>query len=354
MEIYGDTATVYRDFADEARDSPCFREWALAVAGDEEVLAWLTGLPERKRQPNLVFAAARWHGVPAPGPYDGLRGALLGDDGSVRATILDRSTQTNEVGRLATLLPAFAAVAGGRPLGLLEVGASAGLCLFPDRYSYRWTLASGREHTLGNGSELRCPELRCPELRCPELRCTVTSGDPPLPGVVPRVAWRAGIDLAPVDVTDDDAVRWLETLVWPEHDVRRARLRSAVAIARADPPRIVRGDLLDRLPALLDELTASGTPGEDAVPVVFHSAVAAYLGSADRIRLAAMMHDLVSAGRCHWVSNEGPRVLPDVLPAGVGVPMGRFVLAVDGAAVALTHGHGAELDWLSGAELPDF
>ena len=57
-----------------------------------------------------MFAAARWHGVPAPGPYAGLRDALLGDDGTIRATIMTRSTQTNEVGRLATLLPAFASV----------------------------------------------------------------------------------------------------------------------------------------------------------------------------------------------------------------------------------------------------
>ena len=73
MEIYGDTATVYRDFATEAYGSACFREWALGVAGDADVLAWLQTLPERKRQANLVFAAARWHGVPAPGPYAALR-----------------------------------------------------------------------------------------------------------------------------------------------------------------------------------------------------------------------------------------------------------------------------------------
>ena len=78
------------------------------MAGDPEVLAWVDALPGIKKQPNLVFAAARWHGVPAPGPYAGLRAALLADDGSIRATILARSTQTNEVGRLATLVPAFA------------------------------------------------------------------------------------------------------------------------------------------------------------------------------------------------------------------------------------------------------
>jgi hypothetical protein len=323
VEIFGDTATVYRDFATEAYGSACFRDWARGVAGDPDVLAWLQTLPERKRQANLVFAAARWHGVPAPGPYAALRDALLGDEGSIRTTILERSTQTNEVGRLATLYPAFASLGRG-PLALLEVGASAGLCLYPDRYSYRWTFPDGTSlETVRGRSWLEC----------------ATSGDPPS-SVLPPVVWRAGIDLAPVDVTDDEAVRWLETMVWPEQEERRERLRRAVGIARADPPYLVRGDLLESLPALVDQAPP------DATLVVFHSAVIAYLAHADRARFAAMMTDLVADGSCHWVSNEGPRVLPDLVPTGVDVPFGRFVLAVDGRPVALTHGHGAELDWL--------
>ena len=325
MEIFGDTATVYRDFAREAYGSPCFRDWADSVAADPDVLAWLQTLPERKRQANLVFAAARWHGVPAPGPYAGLRAALLGDDGSIRATILARATQTNEVGRLGTLVPAFGSVAGGRALALIEVGTSAGLCLFPDRFRYRWKLPDGRVHEAGSG---------------PLLTTAVTSGSPPLPHAVPAVAWRAGIDLAPVDVTDDDAVHWLEHLVWPEQDARRARLRAAVDVARAEPPRIVRGDLLDILPALLDDVPA------DLDVVVFHSAVIAYLEHDDRTRFADLMAGVVADGRCHWVSNEGPRVLPGLVPPERKVPFGRFVLAVDGRPVGLTHGHGHELDWL--------
>ena len=323
MEIFGDTATVYRDFATEAYGSACFRDWALGVAGDRHVLAWLQTLPERKRQANLVFAAARWHGVPAPGPYAGLRAALLADDGPIRTTILERATQTNEVGRLATLYPALAGL-GTRPLALLEVGASAGLCLYPDRYLIRWTSPDGAT----NETDPVGPLLEC-----------VTTGDPPW-NALPTVVWRAGIDLSPIDVSDDEAVRWLETMVWPEQEERRERLRRAVEIARADPPYLVRGDLLESLPALVDQAPP------DATLVVFHSAVIAYLAHAERARFAAMMTDLVADGRCHWVSNEGPRVLPDLVPAGVDVPFGRFVLAVDGRPVALTHGHGAELDWL--------
>jgi hypothetical protein len=323
LEIYGDTATVYRDFAREADGSPCFEEWALGVAEDPEVLAWLQSLPARKRQANLVFAAARWHGVPAPGPYAGLRAALLADEGAIRATILQRATQTNEVGRLATLYPAFALLPQDRSLALIEVGASAGLCLYPDRYSYRWRTSETSWIATGRG---------------PLLECAVTGPMPPSP--MAPVEWRAGIDLSPVDVTDDDAVRWLETLVWPEQDERRERLRAAVRIARRDPPRIERGDLLEVLPALLERVPDGSTP------VVFHSAVIAYLEAPDRERFAAMMAALVADGRCHWVSNEGPRVLPGLVPTGVEVPFGRFVLAVDGRAVALTHGHGKEMDWL--------
>jgi hypothetical protein len=277
-----------------------------------------------KRQPNLVFAAARWHVVPAPGPYDALRAALLADDGPIRGTILRRSTQTNEVGRLATLAPAFAALADGRPLALLEVGASAGLCLYPDRYLIRWKFPDGTTRE----TETVGPLLEC-----------ATTGDLP-PGALSPVVWRAGIDLSPVDVTDDDAVRWLETMVWPEQEERRERLRAAVRIARSDPPSLLRGDLWEALPGLIEEAPP------DATLVVFHSAVVAYLDHADRERFAAMMAGLVADGRCHWVSNEGPRVLPGHVPPGVDVPMGRFVLAVDGHPVALTHGHGAELDWL--------
>lgn len=318
------TAGQYRDFARQASgQSVCFEQWALAVSTDREVLDWIEALPEPKQQPNLVFAAARWNGVAAPGPYAGLREALLGDSGAIKNTIITRFTQTNEVGRLATLVPAMTTVAAGRPVALLEVGVSAGLCLYPDRYDYDWKQAG---QLTGSGG--------------PTLFCDVV-GAMPLPSTSLQVAWRGGIDLNPLDVTDADAMRWLTTLVWPEQEHRRQRLQTAIAVARRDPPNLVAGDLLEELPGQLEQAAEHG------LVVVFHSAVLAYLDLDGRAAFVELMRELVSAGRCHWISNEGPRVLPDVTrtapPTGGNTP--TFVLGVDGQAVARTHGHGTSMTW---------
>lgn len=329
----GETVEAYLDFAQYAAgDSPTFAAWARGVVDDAEVVEWLDDLPEPKRQPNLVFAAARWHGVPAPGPYAALRAALLADDasgGAIRRTVMDRATQTNEVGRLATLVPALAGIAaaeGDRPLALLEVGASAGLCLYPDRWRYEWTRPDG---VVGGGSGAG------------PLRCLV-GGPAPLPVDPPRVAWRGGLDLNPLDVTDEDAMRWLSTLVWPEHHDRRRHLQEAIEVTRADPPELVRGNLLDHVPELVEAAAEHGPV------VVFHSAVVAYLLEDERVRFHELMTGLVAAGACHWVSNEGKGVLPAVTGTGPAVPddLSTFVLGVDGRAVAWTHGHGRSMTWL--------
>ncbi len=327
MEPYAGVAAQYLEFAEHCQgESPCFVEWALGVAGDEEVLAWVDELPGLKKQPNIVFAAARWHGVPAPGPYAGLRDALLADDGSVRATIMARSTQTNEVGRLATLLPAFASVVPSGPVALIEAGASAGLNLYPDRWGYAWSRPEGVVE-LGPA---------------PYLPCDV-SGPAPLPTALPEVSWRGGVDLNPLDVTDPEAMRWLETLVWPEEDERRVRLRHAVEVAAVDPPRLVRGPVLTELPALVAEASTYGTV------LVFHSAVAAYFPVDERVQFQDLMSGLVADGSCHWISNEAPNVLPDVTAtAPEGERHARhFVLGVDGRMVGRTHGHGQYLEWLA-------
>lgn len=340
MDDLEDVSGFYRHFAEqEAKgESPTFERWAAGVAEDPEVIALLRELPVAKRQPNLVFAAARWHGAatPAEPDYATARPVLLEEWPAVRETILTRSTQTNEVGRCATLLPVLAGLPG--PLALVEVGASAGLCLHPDRWSYRYRDDEGTEVARVD------PPAGPAEVR---LECTVR-GAAPLPAAVPEVVHRGGVDLNPLDLSSGDTARWLETLVWPEHEDRRARLAAACRAVADEPVDLVLGDLLTALDEAVDR---ARTAAPEATLVVFHSAVIAYLDAEGRARWPGVVTGVLDrvrgdGGRAHWVSNEGSGVLPEVAAtAGCGPRASDFCLAVDGRAIGWTHGHGRHLTW---------
>ncbi|MFD2079149.1 hypothetical protein SAMN05421678_102416 [Actinopolymorpha cephalotaxi] len=307
------TAQTYANFsAREARGvSPAYERLSLAVSGDDEVLALLDGLPPAKRQPNLLFGVVRLLGGPVEDPA-AFHDYTLANWPRIEAQIRTRATQTNEAGRCAVLLPVLATLP--QPLALLEVGASAGLCLYPDRYAYRYG-----DHLIGDGA--------------PVLDCEATGVLPPL--MVPEVVWRGGLDLNPLDVTDPADVAWLDALIWPEHAHRRARLRTAAAVAAADPPLLVRGDLVDDLPALVERAPA------EATLVVFHTSVLYQLLPARR----AAFTDLVRGLPGHWVSNEAPGVLPyDDLPEPPD-DAHLNVLALDGRPLGWTRGHGQAVHW---------
>lgn len=172
--------------------SATYEAWARQIAGNPDALRLLDSLPSGKRQPNLVFAASRWCGMPSDSGHD-IVAFLVSQWDQVRPVILGRSTQTNEAARCATLLPALSTIAG--PLALIEVGASAGLCLLPDKYSYRYRSPAGTASldppSGGSTVVLECEVDEWPAVAHPEI------------------AWRAGIDLNPIDVANLDSAAWL-------------------------------------------------------------------------------------------------------------------------------------------------
>ncbi|MBX7268346.1 DUF2332 domain-containing protein [Micromonospora sp. Llam7] len=318
-------AERYTRFAErEVRGvSPAYERLARWVSGDDELLALLGALPPAAQQPNLLFAVVRLHNGPVEDPA-AFGAYAVGNWPAIEAEIRHRVTQTNEAGRCAVLLPVLAALP--QPLALLEVGAAAGLCLFPDRYAYRYgggsTAArpswSGR-HLLGAGE--------------PVLDCIASNLAPPARR--PEVVWRAGLDLNPLDVTDPADVAWLDALIWPEHEHRRARLRAAAAVVAADPPLLVRGDLVDDLPALAAQAPA------DATLVVFHTSVLYLVPQPRRAAFVEVVRGLPG----HWVANEAPTVLPyEGLPRPP-IDAHLNVLALDGRPLAWTRGHGQEISW---------
>src|SRR3954471_20267347 len=177
-----DRSRIARDFrsfveAAAAAPSPLYAELSAAVADDNTILDFLLGLPRSRQQPMLLFGAVAFLAGPPAGP-DELRAAIRDDGDRIRTTMLSRFTQTNEPARCAALLTVLGDLDG--PVGLVEVGSSAGLCLYPDRYRYEF---DGRP--VGPRSAVHLT--------------TSTTGPVPVPDRLPQVAARVGVDQNPLD-----------------------------------------------------------------------------------------------------------------------------------------------------------
>jgi hypothetical protein len=228
---------------------------------------------------------------------------------------LDRTVQTNEVARAAVLLGGLHAVSleFGRPLRLLEVGASAGLLLRFDAYRYLFPDGSswGAE-----GSPLVL-----------DLFATPVPLDRGL-----RVADRRGCDASPIDPASDEGRQLLESYVWADQLDRLARLRAACDIAREVPVAVDRADAVVWLRERLAE------PAGDAVPVVYHSVVMQYLTPEARDEFAAVMAASAVEPRA-WLRFE---------PEGA-----TFVVRLttwpggEERKVAVAHPHGYDVRWLT-------
>jgi hypothetical protein len=309
----------YRQFADrEAHgSSPSYESWARLICGDPALLSCLATLPPAKRQPNLVFAALRWHGAVAGNEAD-LRAAMSGPWDQVADTIMQRSTQTNEPARWAVLLPLLHRIDG--PIALVELGAAAGLCLIPDRYSYRYS----------DGTVIAAATGPSPLT----IDCRIAGGSLPANLTVPEIAWRRGIDLNPLDPADPDTAAWLTTLIWPEHEHRRERLSAALNLAADAATPIRRGDIREQLAAVITEAPS------DATTVVLHSATLSYLSTDDR---AEVLRTIADSGARH-LSFEGRDIVPLTYQPGHPVAVHTaFVAALDRVPGALADGHGDTL-----------
>jgi hypothetical protein len=289
------TARGFAMFAEQCLPgSPLYSYLSTRIAEDAELINLACATRDGQPPPNMLFGAAHYlllggasHPLAAHYPTLG-GGELPGDPAfvafrafclehadAIRPLLETRITQTNETRRCAYLLPAFQAVAAqsGQPLALIEIGPSAGLNLLWDRYSYLY------------GGELRAGAPASPVLIATELRGPVR---PPIPALPPPVAWRRGIEISPLDLSDGNTVRWLEALIWPENTERMARLRAAITMARSAPPPIIAGDALDLLPALIAAAPA------DAALCVYHTHVIYQFSQEGRERLSAI---LTEAGR---------------------------------------------------------
>ena len=318
------TARRFEIFLDrEVRESsPLYAALTQYVSEDLAAGGYFTEVlaqaPERQRIPNLLFASihrvlfdhpnealARYY--PSLGgtrkPDEELTNAFVEFVAAHRAEIdpllATGETQTNEVLRSAQLLPAFTWVQATmrRPLGLIEIGPSAGLLLHADRYDYRYEFADGTVVEGGEASADGVPPLHCPihgDCTPQQLAPFVTR---PL-----RVSSRVGLDLNPLSPTDPDARAWLRALVWPEHTERRERLEAALEHAARRPVRLRTGDALRILPDAVESVA------DNAIPCVFVSNSLPHWTAEGREELVGLMRELGARRDLVFIIKEAHRI----------------------------------------------
>jgi hypothetical protein len=287
------------------RSSPLYERLSNAIAQDAELLALAAQCRKGERIPNLLFAAVHYvllTGISHPlarfykslgGYFDGrddplpdFRSFCLNQVERIRELVAVRMVQTNEVNRCAGLMPLFVVASKGarnRPLFLVDIGASAGLNLFWDQYGYTY------------GDRLEAGDRNSPvRIECPLRGLHL----PPLPLFFPPLAGRVGVDLNPLDVRVDDDALWLRALIWPEHEKRAELLRSAIALVRQQPLKMLPGDGVELLPDVMRTVPADAvlcivrifTPISRETRSVLMALIADYAAKRDVMMITARPH----------------------------------------------------------------
>ncbi len=209
------------------------------------------------------------------------------------AQFLKSPPQTNETGRSIALLAGFLYFADqwDGPVDMLEIGASAGLNLIWDKFSYQtqtWSWGSP-------GSVLIEADWQ---------------GPIPPTDALPRIRRKAACDLNPLDIRIPEERLRLRSYIWPDQPDRLARFDGAVALALESGLEVERANAADWL---LKKLSARAL---DAATIVYHSVFLQYPPEEVRQDIVRTIYDAGAAATSKaplaWV-----RVEPEALVDGV-------------------------------------
>jgi hypothetical protein len=323
--------------------SPLYARLAEGVRADEKLKALAARAKRGQPHANLLLGAV--HYLLLRGAEHALRrhypdlggGIVEGEDPfppfqdfvcihreAIAHLVETRVTNTNEVGRSAVLHAGFRAVAKETdgPLHLIEIGPSAGLNMMWNRYGVRYS----------NGGDVFAAISPDAPL---VIDCELRGEQVPPFDATPKVGGRLGLELNPVDLSNDDDRDWLRALMWPDQVARMRRLERAIELFAQERPPIRSGDALDLLPDALAEVP------QDSIACVYHT-IAVYQFS------AAMKEALENI----------------LIVAGLRRPIWRLAFEFDGVDCTLSlscyhdgarderplaraHPHGTWLEWLA-------
>ncbi|QJB68155.1 DUF2332 domain-containing protein [Parasphingorhabdus halotolerans] len=262
------------------------------------------------------------HRVTEQSEIDAIVSQVVADHDEALLPWFNSPPQTNESGRSANFMAALLWLSGkvGTRFELLEIGASAGIN----------TMMGGYHYDLGG---VQAGPDDSPMRIKPDWRGPVPPHAP-----VEIISARA-CDQNPIDLTDDETAQRLKGYIWPEMPARFKRMEAAIAMAKQNPPDLVKADAADWVEA---QLVLPQTNG--VTRVLMHSIVWQYLPPETKTRIETAME---TAGEkatedkpLAWISLETNRkmfsheLIVRYWPGGA-----------EPALLGRAHAHGAWLEW---------
>lgn len=362
-------AQTYRRYAevDAPKISPLYERLALALSESDTALGAIETAPARKRNPALILAAlhnlaltgqaptlataykaAATSATPADSATvaNGDSGTVANGDSTVEAairTLVDmsdavsavvsrRKVRANVDGNHAVLYPAIAEVVRrteANAIGLIDVGCSAGFNLNVDRVGINY----------GNGQSLGDPSSPV------QVSASIVKDRAVPTHTMPEVVARIGIDLDPIDTSDANEARWLRACLPPDQPERTARLEGELELTTSAPPFMMRGEVVELLPAALARVPAN------ALPVVTTTWSLSDLPLESRLRFLQCLDAAATKRPIAWVSVEGVGVAPAIPTFGDRPASGHSIIGLAVFGHSTLHAEAVGRCWLRGQML---
>lgn len=253
--------------------SPLYEYLSYKIAEDDELLTLASNIPLGQPVPNLFFASVHYLLMSTEHPlkdyyasftsepmrveqaFPQFKQFVISNENTLLQLFHSKLVQTNEVSRCAYLYPMITEIYSKhkQPLALIEIGASAGLQLAMDHYNYEFNSTQYIKNS-----------------DCDVLIKSENMGVP-LPHSIytkPAIQSRIGLDLNPIDVKDNEQLKWLQALIWPEHENRRQILSKAAEVIKKLNVELLKGDAM----TMIEKVCQSVHP--DSLIVIYHTHVA--------------------------------------------------------------------------------
>ncbi len=253
--------------------SPFYEYLSYKMAEDDELLSLASNIPLGQPVPNLFFASIHYllmsnehplkdfyasftnepKCVEQAFPY--FKQFVLSNEQAILKLFHSKLVQTNEVRRCAYLYPMLTEIYAThqKPLTLIEIGASAGLQLGMDFYNYVY---NGTDFVQNSD----CDVLIQSENVGVPLPCSLKTK--------PVIQKRMGLDLNPINVNNPEQYKWLQALIWPEHENRRQLLYNASEVIKKLNIELIKGDAMVNIENICENIDP------ESLIVIYHTHVA--------------------------------------------------------------------------------